>query len=65
MGFWCKQRWILKLHEHDRELLVYKNSPDNRTFKLMLAAFYHDLGKTIIDARHPMEGLLFLHMPYH
>jgi hypothetical protein len=27
-----------------------------RTFRLMLAAFYHDIGKTIVNHRHGMEG---------
>jgi hypothetical protein len=30
--------------------------PNFRTFKLMLAAFYHDIGKTIVSPRHAMEG---------
>jgi len=51
---------LLKLHEHDRGLLVYDKIPSMRTFKLMLAGFYHDLGKTITDPRHPMEGAIVL-----
>lgn len=50
----------LKLHEHDRGLLVYDKIPSMRTFRLMLAGFYHDLGKTITDPRHPMEGAIIL-----
>lgn len=36
--------------------LSYKETPSMRTFKLMLAAFYHDIGKTIVEHRHGMEG---------
>ena len=36
--------------------LAYKNVPNRRTFKLMLSAFYHDIGKTVVDHRHGMEG---------
>ncbi|CAG0993974.1 hypothetical protein GEOBC_02529 [Geobacteraceae bacterium] len=34
--------------------------PDIRTFKLMLAAFYHDIGKTVVPHRHGMEGGIIL-----
>ena len=34
--------------------------PNLRTFKLMLTAFYHDIGKTVSDARHGMEGSIIL-----
>lgn len=37
-------------------ILSYRDTPSMRTFKLMLAAFYHDIGKTIVDHRHGMEG---------
>lgn len=50
----------LKLHEHDRGLLVYDKIPSMRTFRLMLAGFYHDLGKTVTDPRHSMEGAIVL-----
>lgn len=39
---------------------VYGTIPNPRTFMLMLAAFYHDLGKTIVDHRHGMEGAIIL-----
>jgi len=42
------------------EQLSYKGGPNNRTFKLMLAAFYHDLGKTVDFHRHGMEGATIL-----
>ncbi len=42
------------------EQLSYKDGPNNRTFKLMLAAFYHDLGKTVDYHRHGMEGATIL-----
>lgn len=40
--------------------LAYDQSPDLRTFKLMLAGFYHDIGKAIVDPRHAMEGAILL-----
>ena len=40
--------------------VVYGKDPDMRTFKLMLAAFYHDLGKAVVDPRHAMEGAVIL-----
>lgn len=42
------------------EQLAYKDRPNNRSFKLMLAAFYHDLGKTVDYHRHGMEGATIL-----
>lgn len=39
--------------------LIYEK-PDLRTFKIMLAAFYHDIGKTIVDHRHGMEGAFII-----
>ena len=59
-AFGANRDGALKLNENERELLVYKKKPDIRTFKLMLAGFYHDLGKTITDPRHPMEGAVIL-----
>ena len=45
--------------ERDADVLSYPEDPDIRTFKLMLAAFYHDIGKTVVDHRHGMEGAAF------
>jgi hypothetical protein len=42
------------------ENIAYEAIPNMRTFKLMLAAFYHDLGKTVANPRHGMEGSLIL-----
>ncbi len=44
------------------EDLLYKIDPCGavRIFKLMLAGFYHDLGKTIIDQRHSIEGEILI-----
>jgi hypothetical protein len=36
--------------------LCFTDCPNIRTFKLILSAFYHDIGKTIVDHRHGMEG---------
>jgi hypothetical protein len=36
--------------------IAYTAGPSERIFKLMLAAYYHDIGKTIVDHRHAMEG---------
>lgn len=43
-----------------RDVLCYPKSPSVRTFKLMLAAFYHDIGKAIVAHRHGMEGSLII-----
>ena len=40
--------------------LVYDRQPTLRTFKLMLAAFYHDIGKCVVDPRHAVEGAIIL-----
>lgn len=40
--------------------VAYETIPNMRTFKLMLAAFYHDIGKTIAGPRHGMEGSIIL-----
>lgn len=36
--------------------LSFPKTPNLRTFVLMLAAFYHDIGKTVESHRHGMEG---------
>ena len=40
--------------------ITYKKDVDMRTFKLMLSAFYHDIGKTVVVHRHGMEGAVIL-----
>jgi hypothetical protein len=40
--------------------LEYNQRQFLRTFNLMLAAFFHDLGKTIVDRRHALEGSIIL-----
>jgi hypothetical protein len=40
--------------------LSYQGTPNARTFKLMLASFYHDIGKTIVNHRHGMEGAFII-----
>ncbi len=40
--------------------LQYQPQPDLRKFKLILAGFYHDIGKTIQNARHAMEGAIII-----
>lgn len=42
------------------DILKYDPNGDQRTFLLMMAAFYHDIGKTIVDHRHAMEGAMIL-----
>jgi len=42
------------------EKISYHTEPDMRTFKVMLAAFYHDIGKTIVNPRHGMEGAIII-----
>ena len=41
-------------------MMSFNEKPDKRTFNLMLAAFYHDLGKTVDYHRHGMEGATIL-----
>lgn len=38
------------------ENILYSNTPNKRTILLVLAAFFHDLGKTVVDHRHGVEG---------
>jgi len=40
--------------------VAYDSEPGMRTFNLMLAGFYHDIGKTITGPRHGMEGYTIL-----
>jgi hypothetical protein len=40
--------------------LVFEEQPSMRTFKLMLAGFFHDIGKTVADPRHAVEGAIIL-----
>jgi hypothetical protein len=47
-------------HNISKMDLHHGNSPDMRSFKLMIAGFWHDIGKTIIDPRHAMEGATIL-----
>ncbi|MBF0294974.1 MAG: HAMP domain-containing histidine kinase [Magnetococcales bacterium] len=46
----------------NNDVLIYQRSPahNKRIFSLMLSAFYHDIGKTIVDPRHGMEGAILL-----
>ena len=46
------------------EQLSYNNRQTHRVFNLMLSAFYHDIGKTVVDHRHGMEGaIIFFNHP--
>jgi hypothetical protein len=40
--------------------LCFSDLPSKRSFILMLAGYYHDIGKTIINRRHGLEGSLIL-----
>lgn len=51
----CKE--ILNIDNID---IGFQENQVKRIFNLMLAAFYHDLGKTIVDRRHGMEGSIIL-----
>lgn len=46
------------------EILSYNDDgqipPNFRTFRLMMAGLLHDIGKTVIDARHGLEGRLII-----
>ncbi|MDJ0599654.1 MAG: HD domain-containing protein [Crocosphaera sp.] len=41
-------------------ILKYEEGDSLRTFQLILAGFYHDIGKTVQNARHAMEGRIIL-----
>lgn len=42
------------------DILKYNSQADLRKFKLILAGFYHDIGKSIQNPRHAMEGAIIL-----
>ncbi len=42
------------------EIVTYQKENKLRILKLMFSSFYHDLGKTIVDERHGMEGAIIL-----
>ncbi|MGD0273434.1 MAG: hypothetical protein ABSB96_06885 [Gaiellaceae bacterium] len=67
IGYFKSHENVIRLFDSDEKpgdeafndldsVLSYKSEPCVRTFKLMLAAFYHDIGKTVVDHRHGMEG---------
>lgn len=41
-------------------VVAYGDARDKRVLRLMLAAFYHDIGKTVVYHRHAMEGASIL-----
>lgn len=50
---------FMKSNDHLKALatnIEYDQAPNKRTFQLMLAGFYHDIGKSITAPRHGMEG---------
>jgi hypothetical protein len=49
-----------KKWDHCIDDLIYQKNEPLRIFSLMLAAFYHDLGKTVVDVRHGMEGAIIM-----
>lgn len=46
--------------EREFRALAFAETPTLRSFILMLAGFLHDLGKTVDDPRHAMEGAIIL-----
>ncbi len=51
--------------QKEAKIMAYPPEPlnpdtDSRVFKLMLAAFYHDIGKTVVYHRHAMEGSIIM-----
>ncbi len=40
--------------------ICFNEIPSRRTLKLMLAGFFHDIGKSVVDHRHAMEGSIIL-----
>ena len=53
-------RGLVQDRSRDYNALAYGQHPGTRTFKLMLAGFYHDVGKAVVDPRHAMEGAVVL-----
>jgi hypothetical protein len=42
------------------EILAYEKIADMRVLRLMLSAYFHDIGKTVVYHRHAMEGASIL-----
>ncbi|MDJ0692344.1 MAG: HD domain-containing protein [Xenococcaceae cyanobacterium MO_188.B32] len=55
-----KNEQTKEFYQNLGDILIYDKEPSFRTFKLMLAGFYHDIGKSIQYARHAMEGAIIL-----
>jgi hypothetical protein len=55
-----KENEKTEFYQELQDVLIYNKTLDFRTFKLMLAGFYHDIGKSIEYARHAMEGAIIL-----
>lgn len=52
---------FVKENEKDEfKEIFFDGEPNLRTLKLMLAGFFHDIGKTVVDHRHAMEGYIIL-----
>jgi len=53
--------WFDKyINEGAWSIIKYDTHKSIRKFKLMLAGFFHDIGKTVVDHRHAMEGYMIL-----
>ena len=51
---------LFEVREKEFSHLVFDETPSLRTFLLILAGFYHDIGKSVTDPRHAMEGAILL-----
>ncbi len=54
------KKWVNEYFENSWDIIHYVTGTSVRKFKLMLAGFYHDIGKTVVDHRHGMEGYMIL-----
>ena len=51
---------LLEVRDPKFSAMHFADSPDRRSLLLMLAGFYHDIGKSVVDPRHAIEGSIIL-----
>jgi hypothetical protein len=62
----CIKKYLLKSNEKNENIaelcniLAFNKHQNSRIINLMFGAFYHDLGKTVVDPRHGMEGAIII-----
>lgn len=52
--------YLITIDRQISELISVDKNDKERKIKIMLAGFYHDIGKTVVDHRHAMEGYMIL-----